>query len=168
MSELSDRRVAILDRLSRTEIRAPIAGIVNELNIHTIGGVISPAEVLVTLVPEDAKLKVQTRFSPASIDQLGVGEAARLRFSAFNQRTTPELNGTLTYVSAATTRDEATGEIYYRGDIEIEPEELTKLGDRPLVPGMPVEVFVSTQKRTALSYLLKPIEDQFAKAMRER
>jgi HlyD family secretion protein len=169
MSELSDRRIAILDRLSRTDIRAPIAGTINELNIHTIGGVITPAEVLVTLVPEDAKLKVQTRFSPASIDQIGVGQDARLRFSAFNQRTTPELQGTLTYVSAATTRDEATGEIYYRGDIEIEADELAKLGDEQvLVPGMPVEVFIQTQERTALSYLFKPIEDQFAKAMRER
>ena len=168
MSELSDRRVAIADRLSRTDIRAPIAGVVNELNIHTVGGVITPAEVLVTLVPEDARLKVETRLSPASIDQVAVGQRARLRFSAFNQRTTPELAGTVTYVSAATSRDAATGEIYYRGDIEITGAELAKLGGETLIPGMPVEVFISTESRSALSYFAKPITDQVAKAFKER
>src|SRR5690606_5473404 len=91
LSEFQDRRTAIDDRLTRTDIRAPIDGIVNELNVHTVGGVITPAEVLATIVPADARLKVEAKLAPTSIDQIHIGQPARLRFSAFNQRTTPEL-----------------------------------------------------------------------------
>lgn len=169
MSEFKDRRTAIEDRLARTDIRAPISGTVNELNIHTIGGVITPAEVLVTIVPENAKLKVEVRLAPVSIDQVSVGQLARLRFSAFNQRTTPELNGQVVHVSPATSRDPTTGEAYYLGDVSVSPEELAKLGgDGILLPGMPVEVYVSTEERTAMSYLVKPLTDQFNRAFRER
>lgn len=168
MSELEDRQMAISDRLSRTEIRAPISGTVNELNIHTIGGVITPAEVLVTIVPEDAKLNVQVKLDPAIIDQVSVGQAARLRLTALNQRTTPELAGTVSHVSPATTRDPASGVNYYVGDVEIPATELAKIGSSRLIPGMPVEVFVTTTERTALSYLAKPITDQFNRAFRER
>ena len=168
LSELQDRRMAISDRLSRTDIRAPIAGTVNELNIHTIGGVITPAEVLVTVVPENAKLNVEFRLNPASIDQVDVGRPARLRFPAFNQRVTPELNGTVSHISAATTSDPATGEVYYTGKVWVSAEELAKIGEDALLPGMPVEVYVMTEERTALSYLAKPLTDQFSRAFRER
>lgn len=169
MSEFQDRRTAIEDRLARTDIRAPISGTVNELNIHTIGGVITPAEVLVTIVPENAKLKVEMRLAPVSIDQVSVGQPARLRFSAFNQRTTPELKGRVIHVSPATSRDPATGETYYLGDVSVSAEELAKLGGGGvLLPGMPVEVYVSTEVRTAISYLVKPLTDQFNRAFRER
>jgi HlyD family secretion protein len=168
ISELEDRRMAISDRLARTEIRAPIAGTVNELNIHTIGGVITPAEVLVTIVPEDAKLNVEVKLDPATIDQVSAGQTARLRLTALNQRTTPELDGVVSHVSPATTQDPATGRPYYVGDIEIAPDELTKIADSRLIPGMPVEVYVTTKERTALSYLVKPLSDQFSKAFRER
>ena len=168
MSELNERKTAIEDRLSRTDIRAPISGTVNELTVHTIGGVITPAEILVTIVPEDARLKVEVRLAPASIDQVSVGRTARLRFSAFNQRTTPELKGEVIHVSPATSRDPATGETYYMGDIKVAPEELAKLGGETLLPGMPVEVYVTTEERTAISYLAKPVTDQFNRAFRER
>lgn len=169
MSEFQDRRTAIEDRLARTDIRAPISGTVNELNIHTIGGVITPAEILVTIVPENAKLKVEVKLAPVSIDQVSVGRPARLRFSAFNQRTTPELKGQIVHVSPATSRDPATGETYYLGDVSVTLEELAKLGeDGVLLPGMPVEVYVSTEERTAMSYLVKPLTDQFNRAFRER
>ena len=168
LSELQDRRMAISDRLSRTDIRAPIAGTVNELNIHTIGGVITPAEVLVTIVPQNAKLNVEFRLNPASIDQVDVGRPARLRFPAFNQRITPELNGTVSHISAATTRDPATGEVYYAGKVWVPAEELARIGEDALLPGMPVEVYVMTEERTALSYLAKPLTDQFNRAFRER
>lgn len=168
MSELQDRFTAIEDRLTRTNIRAPISGTVNELNIHTIGGVITPAEVLATLVPHDAELKVEVKLAPVSIDQVRVGQPARLRFSAFNQRTTPELLGTVSYVAAATTRDNATGEMYYLGAVDVSLKELDKLGTQKLMPGMPVEVFVSTDERTAISYLTKPFTDQLSRAFRER
>ena len=168
MSELHDRRTAIEDRLSRTDIRAPVSGTVNELKVHTVGGVITPAEVLVTIVPENAKLKIEVRLTPVSIDQVAVGQPARLRFSAFNQRTTPELKGEVVHVSPATSRDPATGETYYLGDISVPAEELAKLGDGVLLPGMPVEVYVSTEERTAMSYLAKPLTDQFNRALKER
>ena len=168
LSELQDRRMAVSDRLSRTDIRAPIAGTVNELNIHTIGGVITPAEVLVTIVPENATLNVEFRLNPASIDQVDVGRLARLRFPAFNQRTTPELKGTVSHISAATTRDPTTGEVYYAGKVWVPPEELARIGEDTLLPGMPVEVYVMTEERTALSYLVKPLTDQLNRAFRER
>lgn len=168
LSELQDRRMAVSDRLSRTDIRAPIAGTVNELNIHTIGGVITPAEVLVTIVPENTTLNVEFRLNPASIDQVDVGRLARLRFPAFNQRTTPELKGTVSHISAATTRDPTTGEVYYAGKVWVPPEELARIGEDTLLPGMPVEVYVMTEERTALSYLVKPLTDQLNRAFRER
>ncbi|MGO4916446.1 HlyD family type I secretion periplasmic adaptor subunit [Pseudogemmobacter sp. W21_MBD1_M6] len=168
MSELNERAFAIQDRLSRTDIRAPIAGTVNELNIHTVGGVISPAEVLVTLVPTNSRLKVEIRLAPVSIEQVTEGQSARLRFSSFNSRTTPELTGTVVHVSPATSKDPGTGEHYYQAHVEISAEELAKLDNRTLLPGMPVEVFVQTEERTVVSYLAKPLLDQFNRAFRER
>lgn len=167
LSELRERRVAVEDRLSRTDIRAPLSGTVNELFVHTIGGVITPAEKLVTLVPADAALKIQARLSPTDIDQVFVGQDARMRFSAFNQRATPELHGSIAYVSAATSTDPATGQIFYLADVAVPATELAKLGNNRLLPGMPVEVFVSTQERTAISFLAKPLTDQFNRAFRE-
>lgn len=168
LSEFQDRRTVIDDRLTRTDIRAPIDGIVNELNVHTLGGVITPAEVLVTIVPADARLKVEAKLAPTSIDQIHIGQPARLRFSAFNQRTTPELKGSVTYVAAATTREPATGEVFYLGNVEVDPQEMAKLGGQALLPGMPVEVFVSTDERTPVSYIFKPFMDQLNRAFRER
>ena len=167
LSEVLERRNAIEDKLARTDIRAPISGTVNELKVHTVGGVVTPAEILATIVPENAKLKVEVRLTPVSIDQVAVGQPAKLRFSAFNQRTTPELKGEVVHVSPATSRDPATGETYYLGHVNVPPSELEKLGD-DLRPGMPVEVYVSTEERTALSYLAKPLADQFNRAFRER
>src|SRR5690606_13555760 len=101
--------------------------IVNELNVHTVGGVITPAEVLATIVPKDAKLSIEAMLDQTSIDQVSVGQPARLRMTAFNQRTTPELGGVVTHVSPATARDQATGRMYYQSNIEVLPEELAKL-----------------------------------------
>ncbi len=168
LSELRERRVAIEDRLSRTDIRAPLSGTVNELSVHTIGGVITPAEKLVTLVPADAALKIEAKLSPTDIDQVFVGQPSKLRFSAFNQRTTPELHGRIAYVSAATSSDPATGQVFYLADVVVPAEELEKLGDNRLLPGMPVEVFISTEERTAMSFLAKPLADQFSRAFREQ
>ena len=167
ISELNDRRFALEDRLARTDIRAPLSGIVNELSVHTVGGVITPAEPLATIVPEKAKLKIEAKLSPVDVDQVAVGQSAKLRFSAFNQRTTPELKGEIVYVSAASTRDPATNTTHYLANVKIDASEMEKLGGQALKPGMPVEVFVATEERTALSYLSKPFTDQFAKAFRE-
>jgi HlyD family type I secretion membrane fusion protein len=168
LSELVNRRMALEDRLSRTDIRAPISGRVHELRIHTVGGVITPAEVLATIVPSEAKLKVEVKITPLSIDQVSIGRPARLRFSTFNQRTTPELMGELSYVSPATTREPTSGQMHYVGHVTVAQDELAKLGTDKLMPGMPVEVFITTEERTALSYIARPLTDQFNRAFRER
>ena len=165
--ELKERQATIRDRLSRTDIRAPVAGTVNELLVHTIGGVITPAQKVMTIVPADALLKVEAKLSPNDIDQVFLGQKANLRFTTFDQRTTPEMKGEIAYISASTSVDEATGQTYYVANVSVSASELAKLGDRKLMPGMPVEVFVSTESRTALSYLAKPMMDQFVRAFRE-
>jgi HlyD family type I secretion membrane fusion protein len=165
--ELQERQATIRDRLSRTDIRAPVAGTVNELLVHTIGGVITPAQKVMTIVPADAILKVEAKLSPNDIDQVFLGQKANLRFTTFDQRTTPEMKGEIAYISASTSVDETTGQTYYVANVSVSASELAKLGDRKLMPGMPVEVFVSTESRTALSYLAKPMMDQFVRAFRE-
>lgn len=166
VAELQERHVAVRDRLSRMEVRAPISGIVNELNIHTVGGVVTPAAKILTIVPEGSDLSVEIRIAPNDINQLAVGQPARLRFTSFQANVTPEVPGKLSKISAATMKDPATGQPYYVGEVAI--GDRAKLGERPLIPGMPVEVYVSTQERTALSYMAKPVVDHFNRAFRER
>ena len=167
IAELIERRTAIRDKLTRTEIKAPMAGTINELSIHTVGGVITPAETLVTIVPLDAKLKVEAQVTPIDIDQIKIGQPAKLRFAAFHQATTPELHGSIDYVSPATTPDERTKEPFYLAEIDVPAKEYDKLRGAKLMPGMPVEVYITTVDRTALSYFLKPLTDQAARALRE-
>jgi HlyD family secretion protein len=166
--EYTERKVAAEDQLRRIEIRAPISGTVHELNVHTIGGVVSAGEQLMLIVPASDRLTVEARVMPQDIDQVRVGQAAVLRFSAFNQRTTPEINGLVSRLSADVTTEQRTGVSYYTARIAINPDELARLGDVRLVPGMPVEAFIKTVDRTIGSYLVKPLFDQVARAFRER
>lgn len=166
--EYAERKVAAEDQLRRIDIRAPISGTVHELNVHTVGGVISAGEQLMLIVPASERLSVEVRVSPQDIDQVRVGQTAALRFSAFSQRTTPEINGTVSRVSADVTTEQRTGITYYTARIAIGPDELARLGDVRLVPGMPVEAFIKTAERTVGSYLTKPLFDQVARAFRER
>jgi len=166
LSEANDRRIAIEDRLARSDIRAPIDGTINELSVHTLGGVITPAEHLVTLVPDGAELKIEAHISPADIDQVSVGQPARLKFSTFNRSITPEFHAKVVYVSPATSRDTTTNQSYYVAELEI-TDDVAKLGGRELKPGMLVDVFITTEQRTAMSYLVKPLTDTFGRAFRE-
>jgi HlyD family type I secretion membrane fusion protein len=166
IAELTEREVAALDRLSRMELKAPAGGLVYDLQVHTIGGVIGSGQTVLSLVPDDQDMTVEVRVSTADIDQVIIGQDAKLRFSAFNQRTTPELEGQVTTIAAASTRDPATGFDFYLGTVEI-TSDMTLLGNRQLIPGMPVDVFLSTGDRSALSYLTKPFTDQMMKAFRE-
>lgn len=170
IAELNERRLAIEDRLSRTEIRAPVSGYVNELFVHTVGGVITPAARIATIVPESAVLKFEVRISPVDIDQVREGQPARVRLSAFNRNTTPEMKAKVTMVSPASARDPSTGQEHYIAYIQLAEVEdaLSQLNGIRLVPGMPAEVFISTQERTAVSYLMKPFTDQMSRAFRER
>tara|TARA_B110000211_G_scaffold50944_1_gene55971 strand:- start:21 stop:1346 length:1326 start_codon:yes stop_codon:yes gene_type:complete len=168
LTELKERRLVVEATLARTDIRAPIAGKINDLNVNSIGGVISPAEILATIVPEDANLVFTARVPAVQIEQVEVDRPARLRFSAFEQNVTPEIVGTVKYVAAAATRDQATGMDLYSIRVAVDPEQLDLLGGRELRPGMPLEIYVTTTERTALSYLLKPFQDQIARAFLER
>ncbi|MDB5540943.1 MAG: HlyD family type secretion periplasmic adaptor subunit [Devosia sp.] len=165
LGEVEERLRATEDRLARTEVRAPAAGTVNELAVHTEGGVIVPAQTLMTIVPSGAALKIEFHVATKDIDQIDVGQAARLRFTAFNRRTTPEIAARVTRVSAAATRDPVTGEHYYTAQVEL-VGSMSALEGR-LVPGMPVEVYVQTQEQVALAYFLKPLTDQVMRAFRE-
>jgi HlyD family secretion protein len=119
-------------------------------------------------VPQTDNLSVEARVNPQDIDQLQIGQRTVLRFSAFNQRTTPELNGIVSRVSADTTTDQRTGQSYYTVRVALPPEEVARLGDVRLIPGMPVEAFVQTGDRTMMSYLVKPLQDQLMRAFREK
>jgi HlyD family secretion protein len=165
-AELQERIVVAQDRLSRIVIRSPISGIVNELAVHSVNGVIAPKETLMSIVPDGADLVVEARLSPMDIDQATAGQPARLRFSAFNQRTTPEVSGKLETIGAAATLDQATGQTYYLSTIAL-PNGLKQVAGKPIVPGMPVDVFLTTGDRSALSYLVKPFTDQMMRSFRE-
>jgi HlyD family secretion protein len=168
IGEFVERKVAAEDQLKRIDIRAPQDGVVHQLAVHTVGGVVPPAEAIMLVVPEADALSVEAKIWPQDIDQLHLGQAAGLRFSAFNQRTTPEINGEITRISADVSRDEKSGVSYYTARIGIDPKEISRLGDVRLVPGMPVETFMKTYDRTVLSYFVKPLEDQILRAFRER
>jgi membrane fusion protein, type I secretion system len=168
IGEFVERKVAAEDQLKRVEIRAPQDGVVHQLAVHTVGGVVPPGEAIMLVVPEADALSVEAKIWPQDIDQLHVGQPAGLRFSAFNQRTTPEINGVITRISADVSRDEKSGLSYYTARIGIDPKEIGRLGGVRLVPGMPVETFMKTYDRTVLSYFVKPLEDQILRAFRER
>jgi HlyD family secretion protein len=166
-SELVERRIAAEDQLRRIDIRAPQDGVVHQLALHTVGGVAAPGEALMLVVPESDELSIEVKIPPESIDQLRVGQRAVLRFSAFNQRTTPEILGFLSRISADLTVDQRTGLSFYTARIGITGAEMARLGHR-LIPGMPVESFIQTGDRTVLSYFTKPLTDQMQRAFRER
>jgi len=166
--EFVERKVAAEDQLKRIDIRAPQDGVVLESKIHTVGGVIPAGDAIMLIVPESDNLQVEAKVNPHDIDQVQVGQSAVLRFSAFNLRTTPEINGTVTRISADTTMDQRTGQNYYTTRIGMTKNEVARLGDVKLIPGMPVEAFVQTGERTVLSYLTKPLQDQFMRAFREK
>jgi HlyD family secretion protein len=166
--EYVERKVAAEDQLKRIDIRAPQDGFVLESKVHTVGGVIPAGDAIMLIVPETDNLMVEAKVNPHEIDQVQVGQTAVLRFSAFNLRTTPEINGTVTRVSADTTTDQRTGQSYYTTRIAMPKKEIARLGDVKLIPGMPVEAFVQTGERSVMSYLMKPLQDQFMRAFREK
>lgn len=167
IAELTEREIASKDKLSRIEIRAPLTGIVHELSVHTVGGVITAAEQLMLIVPEDDNLAIQARIMPQDVDQVKVGRPARLRLTAFNQQTTPELEAVVVQIAGDITVDPKNGQNYYAVRVEMDDKSRKLVGELKLIPGMPVEVFMSTGERTALSYLLKPFVDQVKRAFRE-
>jgi len=167
MAETTEKKIAAEDVFSRIEIRAPQDGTVHEMSVHTVGGVIEAGEELMQIVPASDTLDVEAKVPAEAIDQVHVGQTAFLRFSAFDQRTTPEIDGTVMIVSADLIQEDKTNERYYTARIAIPPQKIQDLG-LALLPGMPVETFIRTDDRTVVSYLMKPLNDQIRKAFRER
>jgi HlyD family secretion protein len=168
IGEFVERKVTAEDQLRRIDIRAPQDGMVLQSTVHTVGGVISAGDAIMMIVPQRDNLSVEAKVNPQDIDKLQIGQKTLLRLSAFNQRTTPELNGVVSRVSPDTTTDQRTGQSYYTIRVSMSPEEIARLGDVKLIPGMPVEAFVQTGERTMLSYLIKPLHDQLMRAFREK
>jgi membrane fusion protein, type I secretion system len=169
IGEYQERQVAAEDQLKRIDIRAPIDGVVHQSTAHTVGGVIAQSgDAIMLIVPESDRLTVEAKVAPQDIDQLHIHQPAHVRFLAFNQRTTPEIEGRVSRISADAVTDQRTGAAYYTIRIALDPAQIARMGEVKLVPGMPVEAFVSTGDRRVISYLMKPLTDQFARAMRER
>lgn len=167
ISELRRAQVAADDNYERAIIRAPQSGTVDKLAFRTVGGVVPAGQTILELVPDDDRMVVEATISPMDIDQVHVGQKATLRFSAFSARTTPELSGTVTHVSADRTDDRAAHSAFYRVTVTLDEGQAARLGELRLRPGMPAETFIQTNRRTMLSYILKPLADQLARAFRE-
>jgi HlyD family secretion protein len=166
IADLYEQRSFELFRLNNTQIVAPISGRVHDLRIHTVGGVIAPGDTLMTVVPSDDALVFRVRVRPEEIDRVYAGQPARLRLTAFNARTTPEIEGKVAVVGADQLVDQATGVAYFRVDIEVEPEAFAGIDRDKIRPGLPAEAFITTDPQTVMTYLLRPLLDHFAKAMR--
>ncbi len=167
-AELVEKKVAAEDQLKRVDIRAPQDGMVHQLDVHTVGGVVSAGQQIMLIVPAADKLIVEAKVQPQDIDQVRVGQGAVMRFTNFNSRTTPELNGAVSVVSGDVTQDQRTGASYYTVRVAVPPDQIARLGEVKLVPGMPVEVFIQTNVRTVVSYFVRPFHDQIAKVFREK
>ena len=165
--DLEDELSKIDDELSGIDIVAPVDGIVHASTVHTASAVIRSAEPVLAIVPLAEQLIVEARIEPASIDRIRRDQPAMVRFPAFNARTTPELEGRVRRVSADRMIDQIVGQPYYVVEVTVAADELERLDGRALIPGMPAEVFVRTDTRTPLSYLLKPLSDHLRHALRE-
>ena len=167
-SEFTERKVAAVDQLQRIEIRAPQDGVVHQLTVHTVGGVVAQGEAIMLIVPGNDRLVIEARIAPQDIDHVRPGQTAHIRFPAFNQRTTPEFDGIVERVSADATRDAQQNQTYYLARVVLQDEQIKRLGSLKLQPGMPAEIHLRTTERTALSYLMKPLQDQFSRAFKEQ
>jgi HlyD family secretion protein len=174
IAELQERANAAADELKRTNIRAPQAGIVYQLQVHTIGGVIGKGDTIMQIAPRADALIVEAKIAPQDIDQVRVGASVHIRIGAGNRRTMPDLDGTVTVVSPDLTHDSVAtppaiqSQQYYAVRVSLREAELKAIEDLQLVPGMPAEVYIRTVDRTPLDYLLKPLHEQIARTFRER
>jgi HlyD family secretion protein len=173
IAELRERQNAAADELRRTDIRAPQAGVVYQLQVHTIGGVVAKGDTVMQIAPRADPLIIEAKIAPQDIDQVAVGASVRVRIGAGNRRTTPDLEGRVRVVSPDLTRDPAPpaggqAQQYYMARVDLSEADINSIGDLQLVPGMPAEVYIRTQDRTPLDYLLKPLHEQIARTFRER
>lgn len=166
--DLEERLRPSLDAKQRQQIVAPIAGTVINLKVFTVGGVIGPREPILDIVPLNNVMVIEARLPVDGIDDVHMGQIADIRLSAYKMRTTPLISGQLTYIAADRLMDEKTGEPYYLALIEVDRESMKVAPELQLYPGMPAEVFIRTGERTALDYLLAPIESTLRRSLREQ
>ncbi len=166
-NQLTEQRTALADKLKRMTIIAPKSGIIHQLAVHTIGGVVAPGDPVLMIVPQNSELIFAARVNPQDIDQVFKGQKANVHLSAFDQRTTPEVTGVVTLVSAETTQDQANTPPYYKVHVELPKDQLARIKNIELVPGMNAEVFIQTKSRLVFEYLLQPLTDQIRRTMRE-
>ena len=166
ITDLRQQLNAAREKKDRSVLRAPVDGVVNEVNVSTLGEVIAPGKTLITVVPEKSDLIIEFRITTTDIDAIEPGQKARLRFAAFNQRLTPEIDGIVETIAAAAVMDPQTGMTYYTARAKA-TGDMSELGSRGLVPGMPVEVYIPTAERVVMSYILQPVLDQMNRGMRE-
>jgi HlyD family secretion protein len=166
--ELVERRVAAEDQLRRIDLRAPSAGTVHQLAVHTVGGVLPAGEPAMLVVPDGDDLQLEVQISPRDIDQVEIGKEARIRVQAGNQANNPELAGSVVRIGADVIRDERQGTAYYMVRVAIPRNEIERLAPVVIIAGMQAEAFIETVKRTPLDFLLKPISTRLARAFRER
>ncbi|MBN2740017.1 MAG: HlyD family type I secretion periplasmic adaptor subunit [Rhodobacteraceae bacterium] len=165
--ELREQRLSLIEQINRLDIVAPVSGVVYGLQVFAPRSVLKPAEPLLYIVPQDRPLVIHAQVAPNHIDQIRIGQDVRVRFSALDRRTTPELTGKVVQISADAFQDERSKTSYYRVEVTLSEDERERLPDEvTLIPGMPVEVFIRTQDRTPLAYLVKPLTDYFARAFR--
>ncbi|MBT8147764.1 MAG: HlyD family type I secretion periplasmic adaptor subunit, partial [Gammaproteobacteria bacterium] len=167
LKDVRERIIALRDVVRRTVIRAPEEGIVNGMQVHTVGGVVSPGTPIVEIVPQGGELIIEANISPTDIDNVTAGQEATIRFSAFGRSAVPTIYGNVLNVSADRFEDANTGAPYYLARIQVTPEGMEDLGDLALVPGMPAEIFINIGSRTFLQYLLKPLTNAMARSFRE-
>lgn len=168
LAELQQREVSAHQDFDRLAVRAPRSGVVDKLAVHTVGGVVGAGDLIMVIVPDDGRLSAQVRVRPADIEQLYVGQPARLRLTALNQRTTPEVQGEVTRVAADASTDQRSGQRYFVVSVDVPPAQVRRLGSVRLRPGMPVEAFIHTRDRTLLSFLTRPLSDQFERTFRDQ
>ena len=167
ISDLQEQLISARDEAGRVDVVAPVSGIIHNMAVTTLGGVVTPANPLMEIIPDTGRLIVESRVEPIYVDQIYEGQKTTVRLSAFNTRTTPELKGIVQSVSANTLTDPVTGAPFYTVRIVIPTDEISRLKGLTLVPGMPAEAFMQTDKRTVVNYLLKPATDQLSRAFKE-
>lgn len=166
--ELAEQRRALLEQLDRLDIRAPVAGVVYDLQVFAERSVLRPADPVLYLVPQDRPLIIAARIEPIHIDQLRMDQQVNVRFASFDQRNTPELEGRVTQISPDAFVDQTTGRSFYRSEIVLNDGERDKLPEGAhLIPGMPIQAYIKTDDRTPMAYFMRPFIEYFAKAFRE-
>ena len=169
MNEIDQRIVVADESIRKIELRSPQDGVVQDLAVFAAGAVVSPGQPIMMIVPTADRLVLEAKVEPTKRDQVNIDGPARVVFSTFNQRTTPQLSGKVVKISPDRKIDELTGAAYFAVEVLLSEEERDKLGsENVLVPGLPAEIFIETDKRTPMSYLLKPLTDNFGRAFREK